>query len=305
MKPFEPLRFGDVPEQPRVPHRWFELPSRTIAVRSRPFGDVEVRVRISGEGPPLLLVHGLMTSGYSWRYALDRLPGFTLYIPDLLGSGGSTKPDASYAPDRLAESVAETIDALGIRGCAAIGNSLGGYLLMRMVLRDSGALSRLSVLHAPGLRIPRMTALRLAFRVIPKSDAVLRWLLSDPERWVHRNVHYWDETLKSREEHREYAVPLRTPEGVRAFWHVLRDTMDAAEMDRFEMELRERGFPIPLQLVYAKRDPMVPPVVGERLRALLPAAEFVQLDAASHFAHVDAPDAFAAAVLPFLRAGGP
>ena len=33
-------------------------------------------------------------------------------------------------------------------------------------------------------------------------------------------MHDWDDTLKSREEHREYAAPLRTPEGLRAFYRI-------------------------------------------------------------------------------------
>ena len=47
---------------------------------------------------------------------------------------------------------------------------------------------------------------------------------------------------------------------------------------------------------------MVPPSVGERMGALLPGAERVWLDGASHFAHVDATDAFVRAALPFLTA---
>ena len=63
----------------------------------------------------------------------------------------SSKPRASYAPDRLAQSLGEIIDALGIRGTAAIGNSMGGYLLMRLALLDPGAMKRLVNLHSPGL----------------------------------------------------------------------------------------------------------------------------------------------------------
>jgi pimeloyl-ACP methyl ester carboxylesterase len=52
--------------------------------------------------------------------------------------------------------------------------------------------------------------------------------------------------------------------------------------------------------VYAERDPMVPPIVGDRLRALVPAAKFIRLAEASHFAHVDAAQRFVAAIEPFL-----
>jgi pimeloyl-ACP methyl ester carboxylesterase len=58
---------------------------------------------------------------------------------------------------------------------------------------------------------------------------------------------------------------------------------------------------VPLQLVYARRDPMVPPSVGERLARLVPGAELAWLEAGSHFAHVDAPEALLAAALPFLE----
>ena len=126
----------------------------------------------------------------------------------------------------------------------------------------------------------------------------------DPERWVHKNVHYWDETLKSKEEHREYAAPLRTPDGVRAFYRMLAETLAPGAMSAFVKELArlDGRFPIPLQLLYAKEDPMVPPIVGDRLRALLPTAEYARLERGSHFAHVDAPDLFLALALPFLTA---
>jgi pimeloyl-ACP methyl ester carboxylesterase len=115
-------------------------------------------------------------------------------------------------------------------------------------------------------------------------------------------VHYFDERLKSREEHREYAAPLRTPEGVAAFHRMLRQTMDPSAMLAFVKELWRLGgrFPIPLQLVYAKSDPMVPPRVGAVLRRALPSASFVELARGSHFAHVDAPELFLRTVRPFL-----
>jgi pimeloyl-ACP methyl ester carboxylesterase len=73
-------------------------------------------------------------------------------------------------------------------------------------------------------------------------------------------------------------------------------------MSRFVRTLRATPFPIPLLLVYAKRDPVVPPIVGQRLRELVPDARFIELADASHFAHVDAPERFVAAIEPFLAA---
>ncbi|MFO0617889.1 MAG: alpha/beta hydrolase [Polyangiaceae bacterium] len=304
MKPFEQLPFAEVPDRPRVPHPYFGSEARTLAIDSKPFGRVDVHVRVLGSGPPLLLVHGLMTTSYSFRYVLAPLAErFTVYAPDLVGAGRSTMADASYDPDAVAVSIGEIIDALGIRGAPCIGNSMGGYLMMRLAMRDPRAVSRLVNLHSPGLPTARMFALEAALTVVPRAPSILDWLIRrNPEKWVHENVHYFDETLKSREEHREYARPLVAPGGARALHHFLHETLAARHMRSFEAALRDlRGvFPIPLMLVYAKRDVMVPSVVGRRLSALLPTAEMVWLEEASHFAHVDAPQAFLAAAMPFL-----
>jgi pimeloyl-ACP methyl ester carboxylesterase len=303
-KPFEQLAFADVPDEPRLPHPYFAARVVDVRVPSQPFGDVSIHVRVYGAGPPLVLIHGFMTSSYSWRYLLEPLGArFTLYVPDLVGAGRSDKPDCSYHPDRVATFIGELMTALGIRGAPVFGNSLGGYLAMRLALQDSSAMSRLINLHSPGLPTGRMWALKIASSLVPFRSALVRRLVwRNPELWVHQNVHYFDETLKSRQEHREYAEPLRSSDGVRAFSRMLFETLDVGAMSDFARKLRalDGKFPIPLQLLYAERDPMVPPIVGERLRALLPSAEFVQMPNTSHFAHVDTPDLVMRAITPFL-----
>ncbi len=306
MTPFHQLAFEDVPDEPRLPHGYFAARAETVSFDSTPFGKVDVHVRVHGSGPPLLLVHGFMTTSYSWRYALAPLgEHFTCYAPDLVGAGRSSKPDADYGPDALATSIGETMSALGIRGAPVVGNSLGGYLAMRLALLDAGSMSKLVNVHSPGLPTARMTALRWALALAPFALGVVDSRVArDPERWVHKNVHYFDETLKSREEHREYAEPLRTPEGRRAFLRMLRQTLDVRAMRDFEATLRGLGgkFPVPLLFLYAAKDPMVPAVVGDRFHALFPDAPFVRVERGSHFMHVDATQAFAEATLAFLGA---
>jgi pimeloyl-ACP methyl ester carboxylesterase len=126
-------------------------------------------------------------------------------------------------------------------------------------------------------------------------------------RWAHRNVHYYDETLKSLEEAREYGEPLATKDGVGSFVRYLADSLDPAEMTRFVAELeRRRGrgqpFPIPLMFVYAREDPMVAPEIGPKLHSLVPGAEFRWIERSSHFAHVDSPDRIVAMTDGFLKA---
>jgi pimeloyl-ACP methyl ester carboxylesterase len=305
--PFQRVPFARLPIAPRVPHRYDDTVGRDVVVASSGFGRVRIHVREHGSGPPLLLLHGLMTSSYSYRYVLESLGArYRLIIPDLPGAGRSDMPDVPYTTDALAAFLVELVDTLGLRGAPCIGNSLGGFLAMKAVLRDPGVVSRLVNVHSPAFPIARLRALAIAL-AIPGARAVVRRVIArDPERWVWRNVHYFDETLKSREETRAYGAPLSTEAGRVAFLRYLTDTMAPSGFASFVAQLEARRapgqpFPIPLLLLYSRQDPLVPPNTGERLHALVPGARLTWLDATSHFAHVDSPGRLVTAALSFLE----
>ncbi len=305
--PFQRGSFDDLPDEPRLPHPYAETRIEEVTVDTAGLGRTRAHVRVFGSGPPLYLVHGLMTSSYSWRYVLAPLGArFTLYMPDLPGNGRSDRPlDRAYHPDAMASWIGAVQTALGIRGCPTIGNSMGGYLCMRLALRDPDAMSRLVNVHSPGVPEKRLWALRLGFAV-PGTKRLVAWLARRaPERWAHRNVHYWDESLKSQQEAREYGAPLGTVDGSRAFVKHLDETMALGPIRQFHRDLaarKARGdrFPIPLLLLYAERDPMVPPRFGDVFADLIPDATLVRLAEASHFAHVDGVERFLPPVLAFL-----
>lgn len=277
------------------------LEPKFVDVSSKAFGRLTVHYREMGAGPPLLLVHGLMTTSYSWRYVFASLAQNRRVIAlDLVGCGRTDKPAGRYGPREVAAFIAEFSAALGIRGCDVVGNSMGGYLCMVLALDDPGAMRRLVNIHSPGVPMARLFALRAAM-ALPGSSRLLHALINvDARYWVHKNVHYWDEAVKSLEEAHEYGDPLRLPEGSAALAAYLRDTLDPRHMRSFVRRLQRERFGVPLSLIYAKRDPMVPPWVGERLAALVPDAELLWLDDCSHFAHVDRPDALADAITAFV-----
>ena len=307
LRPFQQLPFAEIPALPRIPHPYFSVPTREVQVDVDGVG-VSTHVKVHGQGPPLLLVHGLMTSSYSFRYVVEPLgQHFTCYVPDLPGAGQTEAVDVPYTPAFLGRFLLALTGALGIGGCACVANSMGGYVAMIAVLdADAASFSRLVVLHAPAVALRRHRLLGLAIR-LPGSAHLLDALVRrNPQKWAHQKVHYQDETLKSQEEAKAYGAPLSTSQGRKAFWRYLHDTMDERVLQKFERDLqarRDRGqpFPIPLQLQYVAYDPMVPAITGPRLRSYLPDADYVELSQGSHFAHVDAVGAFLAPTLEFLR----
>ncbi len=304
--PFKRGRFAELPARPRRPHHYFDSPAREVVVNSAAFGAVRTHYRELGSGPPLLLVHGLMTTSYSWRYVMDDLArDHRVIVPDLPGAGRSSKPDVRYSADALARFVLEFQAALGLRGCQVVGNSLGGLLCMRAVLVDPGAFSRVVNVHSPAPPHGRYRALHAALSLPGARSLLSWWIRRAPLRWAHKNVHYHDESLKSLEEASEYGDPLATPEGARAFIHFLYDTFAPGDMAAFVKTLAERrdagqAFPVPLLLLYSRQDPLVLPAVGEELAALVPDARLEWLEDTSHFAHVDTPEAVLASLRGFL-----
>lgn len=302
MEPFEPLPLEHLPEKPRLPHAYFDAGARAVRVDSERFGAHEAHVRELGAGPPLLLVHGLMTTGYSWRYVIAPLARrFRVIAPDLVGCGRSDKPAGAYTVEALASWLGDLVRALGVRGCAVVGNSLGGHVCRRLALDDPGAMRALVDIHSPVLPEARYAALHAALAV-PGARALLGALIRrDPRRWAHRHVHYFDETRKSLEEAREYGEPLATDEGARAFARWLSDAMAPAGFRAMARDLgalaaAKRPFPVPLTLVYARRDPMVRPENGAQMARWFPDAELVWLERSSHFPQVDTPDELVAIV---------
>lgn len=308
-RPFQRVPFRDLPERPKRPHPYATTPARVVTTRSPGLGVLRIHVREAGSGPPLLLVHGLMTTSYSWRYVIEPLSArYRLIIPDLPGCGRSeAAPPGTYGAASIAAWIGNLQRALSIEGCLAVGNSMGGYLCMRHALREPGAFARLVNIHSPAFPDAKLNLLGAVMKV-PGAPRLAAYLARrDPHRWAHKNVHYFDEALKSLEEAREYGDPLATAAGSRAFACYLAETMSPSDLRAFTRELEERkaegrAFPAPLMLLYADQDPLVSPTNGERLHALVPDASLVRIASTSHFAHVDTPDTVVEHILSFLTA---
>ena len=107
--------------------------------------DITLEYEISGQGIPLLLVHGFPLNKTMWEPQLAGLAGAAQVITlDLRGHGGSQATPAPYSVDLFAADLASFIDALHIqRRVVVCGLSMGGYVAM--------AFSRLYPDHLKGL----------------------------------------------------------------------------------------------------------------------------------------------------------
>jgi pimeloyl-ACP methyl ester carboxylesterase len=105
-----------------------------------------------GEGPPLVLVHGL--SG-AWQNWLDNIPRFArthrVVAVDLPGFGASPMPPWEISIPAYGRFVRDFCERLGIGRCSVIGNSMGGFIATEVAITEPERVDELVLVSAAGI----------------------------------------------------------------------------------------------------------------------------------------------------------
>ena len=157
---------------------------------------VKLRYRASGNGDPVLLLHGLGASLEQWEWSQPGLStSHEVVALDLPGFGWSQSPPREqFDLDNMVNLLGGFIDEMGWKSATVIGNSMGGLPAISMALNLEGRVSRLVLAGSAGLgrevgwllrlaRIPLLgEILLLPMGLRPVADISLRRLFSDPSR---------------------------------------------------------------------------------------------------------------------------
>ena len=101
-----------------------------------------------GAGPPLVLLHGFMDTWRTWELVLGALERrHDVLAPTLAGHAGGPEIEGPVTDDTLADHVERAMDAAGFATAHIAGNSLGGFVALRLAARGR---ARSVVALAPG-----------------------------------------------------------------------------------------------------------------------------------------------------------
>ncbi|WP_132058983.1 alpha/beta fold hydrolase [Halorussus amylolyticus] len=261
----------------------------------------------AGEGPPLLLLHGLNSTAHVWIPLFDALTDhFTVYAPDRPGRGLSTAVDYRETGFREfgVEYVADFLDSLGIDETAVMGNSLGGFQSLTLALDRPERVNRLCLVGAPG---GLSRSIPLLFRVLDL-PFVGQWLFGaiEPEtvseaRTAHRRINAEDDSALPD----SYFEPGLVTEGLpgqrESLWSLM-EVLGSFRGMAPEFDLRDdlESVEVPTRFVWGTEDYFWKPEVGRPTVERMPNAELVVLDDHGHMPWLEPGDSATESAVGFL-----
>jgi pimeloyl-ACP methyl ester carboxylesterase len=256
-----------------------------------------------GAGDPLVLIHGFTSTWSVWEPILPALEAHhDVLAPSLVGhhGGEQLEPGARVADALYADVLERQLDELGISRAHLVGNSLGGWLALLLAARGR-ALSAVAICPGGGW-YPRSRDDRRIIAYFRRNALAMR------------SGDWWIDPIAARPRLRRLALRdiVAHPERVSATaargmlegaarCQVLHETIAETRRESIFGELGP--IDVPVRILYGAEDRLIRwPSCYERMRALLPDAEYVRLDAMGHVPMFDDPERLAQLVLQVTAA---
>jgi pimeloyl-ACP methyl ester carboxylesterase len=152
-----------VPES--VPIPMARLRYRTVHGHKRAF-------RMTGNGPAVLLIHGIGDSSETWAPIIPGLARhYRVIVPDLLGHGESDKPRADYSIGGYANGMRDLLSVIGVDRATLVGHSLGGGIAMQFAYQYPERTERIVLVATGGVARQVTPLLRAA--TFPGAEALM------------------------------------------------------------------------------------------------------------------------------------
>jgi pimeloyl-ACP methyl ester carboxylesterase len=265
--------------------------------------------RIAGQGPAVVLIHGMLNSSRHWeRVAAGLADRYTVIAPDLLGHGDSTAPRGDYSLGAHAAGIRDLLAAIGVDRASIVGHSLGGGIAMQYFWQFPERTERLVLVSSGGLGPEVSPMLRTA--ALPPAS----WLLAAASdrrvlTGLARTARVLEDRGSSKAVYLQQAVralrPLGQPGAREAFVHTLRSVIDVHGQ---RVSARDRLYllkSMPTLIVWGGRDNTIPIAHGHDAHAAIPHSTFRVLPKAAHFPHLEDPDGLAGVLGEFLASTRP
>jgi pimeloyl-ACP methyl ester carboxylesterase len=263
---------------------------------------LELHYETYGQGNPVIFLHGLGASLYSWRHLIGPLaPHYRLILFDLKGAGESPKPyDSKYSMFDQAELIYRFSLQKDLQHVTLVGHSFGGGVALLVALKltqqEPSRLSRLILLDTiaypqklPGvIRMLRMPVLGwLGLHVIPDKTKVHSMMKSL----------YYDDSKISPEDVEAYAAPLASHGAKYAFQQTARQIIPDHIDEIIGMYPQIQ---VPTLIIWGQEDKIIPLESGVRLHQAIKNSRLVVMERCGHDPPDERPEELMKVIWEFL-----
>ena len=253
-----------------------------------------------GSGPPLVLLHGITDTWRTWELVLPMLERrHDVLAPTLAGHAGGPPLAGEDGAAALADAVEDAMDAAGFETAHFAGNSLGGYLALRLAARG---------------RARSVVALAPAGGWAPDDDSyqeTLDFFLSmhDPLQAAAPHAEAIVATPEGRRRATEFMVTNADHIPSDLLAHAMRGAASCDGLLPLTEHARREGWHLdpeqitcPVRIVWGTDDKILPwPSTAARYRGWLPHADWIELAGIGHCPQLDVPLETAQLILGFTR----
>jgi pimeloyl-ACP methyl ester carboxylesterase len=265
--------------------------------------------RVTGSGPPVVLIHGMMNSSSHWQAVARHLAvSHTVVAPDLIGHGDSAAPRGDYSLGAHAASIRDLLAAIGIDRATIVGHSLGGGVAMQFFYQFPQRVERLALVSSGGLGREVGPLLRTA--ALPGMSGLLSLT-------IHPRLlgAIWDTGARMRERGigggaylqalARALRPLQNEGARQAFLQTLRSVIDVRGQRVSATDRLYLLESMPTLIVWGERDNTIPLEHGLRAHQAIPRSLFKTLPKAAHFPNLEDPEGLSEALLDFIAETDP
>ncbi len=270
----------------------------------------KIAFRTAGEGPVLLLVHGMAGSSTTWQHVLPALAQrFTVVAPDLLGHGESGKPRrGEYSLGAHANVLRDLLHVLGHEHATVVGQSLGGGVGMQLAYQYPERCERLVLVGSGGLG--REVNVILRALTLPGAEYLLP-LICTPAVCTAVNLaasalfRVGVRAAPAVEEVWRSFTSLADADCRKAFFRTLRAVVDMGGQAVTATDRLYLASQVPTLLVWGAEDPFIPVSHAVAAHEAMPGSRLEIFDAVGHYPHCEAPERFVEVLVDFIGSTKP
>lgn len=255
---------------------------------------LQVAYQDVGEGPPVVLIHGIPAWSFLWSRITEPLAKSSRVIaPDLIGYGYSDKRDCfDRSVQRQAQMIVGLLDALDLQAATVVGHDIGGAVAQVLAVDYPDRVDGLVLVDS------------VAYGSWPSSSMVSLGdpnLLGKPEKTMDIVLQDaqigHDENADAEAFAQDMAAPYDSENGRRS---MVRNASALNTNHTMELASRLRDVDIPALVLWGAEDPWQPLSDAKRLADDIPGADLVTIPEASHWLPFDRPEETARHLKQFM-----